>query len=86
MIAEPGWTEPFQRPEFTEVTIVVRGRLRIEGDEGSFDAGAGEVVFSAPGERIRYSNPFDEQSEYYAICVPAFSPDTVHREGEIEAK
>jgi ethanolamine utilization protein EutQ (cupin superfamily) len=86
MIAEPGWTEPFQRPEFTEITIVVRGRLRVDGDAGSFDANAGDVVLSLPGERVRYSNPFDQQSEYYAVCVPAFSPDSVHREGEIEAK
>ena len=86
MIAEPGWVEPFQHPEFMEITIVVRGRLKIEGDDGAFDAAAGEVVMSLPGERVRYSNPFDEQSEYYAVCVPAFSPDTVHREGEIEAK
>jgi len=83
MIAEPGWTEPFQKPEFTEATIVIRGRLRVDHDEGSFDVGAGEVVLSEPGERVRYSNPFDEDCEYWAVCVPAFSLGTVHREAPL---
>ena len=86
MIAEPGWTEPFQRPDFTEATIVIRGSLRVDSDAGSFEVAAGEVVLSEPGERVRYSNPFDEDCEYYAVCVPAFSLDTVHREGEIQAR
>jgi mannose-6-phosphate isomerase-like protein (cupin superfamily) len=86
MIAEPGWTEPFQRPEFAEATIVLRGRLLVEHDRGAIDVGPGEVVLCDPGERVRYSNPFDEDTEYWSVCVPAFSPDSVHREGEIEAK
>ena len=86
MIAEPGWTEPFQTPEFTEVTVVVRGKLRVDFDGGSVDIGPNEVVLCEPGDRVRYSNPFDEQNEYWSVCVPAFSPDTVHRDEEIQAR
>lgn len=80
MIAPPGWTEPFQRPEFDEITIVVQGSLRVEHGEGHDDVAAGEVIYVSRGERIRYSNPFDESAEYWAICLPAFDPKTVHRE------
>lgn len=86
MIAEPGWTEPFQTPEFTEVTIQVRGRLRVDFDGGSVDLGPNEVAVCEPGERVRYSNPFDEASEYWSVCVPAFHPDAVHREEEIRPR
>ncbi len=80
MIAPPGWDEPFQRPDFDEVTIVVRGTIRVEHDGGALDVGAGETVFAGAGERIRYSNPFDEEAEYWAVCAPAFSPEAAHRE------
>ncbi len=80
MIAPPGWEEPFQRPEFDEVTIVVRGTMRVEHDGGTTDVGAGETMLTGAGERIRYSNPFDEEAEYWAVCAPAFSPETAHRE------
>ncbi len=80
MIAPPGWSEPFQQPEFDEATIVLRGSLRVEHAEFITDVTAGEVVFVSAGERIRYSNPFEEEAEYWAVCSPAFSPDTVHRE------
>lgn len=80
MIAPPGWGEPYQRPAFAEVTIVIRGCMRVESDAGPMDVGAGETILVEPGERIRYSNPFETETEYWAVCVPAFSPDTVHRE------
>ena len=80
MIAPPGWDEPFQTPDFDEVTIVVRGTVRVEHDNGQLDVAAGETVLCRVGERIRYSNPFEAEAEYWAVCTPAFSPDTVHRE------
>ena len=84
MIAPPGWEEPAQTPAFDEVTIVLRGRMRVEYAEGEYvDAGEGETVLVTAGERIRYLNPSPtEESEYWAVCTPAFSPDTVHREAE----
>ena len=82
MVAPPGWDEPFQRPEFDEVTIVVRGVMRVEHDGGHVDVGAGETVLCEAGARLRYSNPSDtEECAYWAVCAPAFSPETVHREG-----
>lgn len=81
MIAPPGWDEPFQAPDFDEVTIVVRGTMRVtHGDGIETDVRAGETILCGAGERIRYSNPFDEEAEYWAVCAPAFSPDTVRRE------
>lgn len=80
MITPPGWDEPFQTPDFDEVTIVLRGTMRVEHSDGATDVGAGETVLVEAGERIRYSNPFDDEAEYWAICTPAFSPDAAHRE------
>ena len=81
MVAPPGWDEPYQTPEFDEVTIVLRGMMRVEHDGGTTDVGAGETVLVEAGERIRYSNASsDEECEYWAVCVPAFSPTTVNRE------
>lgn len=80
MIAPPGWTEPFQRPEFDEVTIVTEGRVQVEHGDIKDVVAAGEVILVSSGERIRYSNPFDESAEYWAVCVPAFDPEAVHRE------
>ncbi len=80
MIAPPGWSEPFQTPAFDEVTIVVRGTMRVEHDGMEIDIAANETVLVEAGDRIRYSNPFEEEAEYWAVCAPAFSPDTVHRE------
>ena len=82
MIAPPRWSEPPQTPEFDEVTIVLRGVMRVEHAGGVIDVGAGETVLVEAGERIRYSNPVDEETEYWAVCAPAFSPHTVHREEE----
>jgi len=80
MVAPPQWSEPPQRPEFDEITIVVRGRKRFEIDGDVVELQAGESLLIKAGARVRYSNPFDEECEYWSVCVPAFSPATVHRE------
>jgi mannose-6-phosphate isomerase-like protein (cupin superfamily) len=82
MVAPPGWGEPYQRPDFDEVTIVVRGTMRVEHDGGYTDVGAGQTVLCEAGERIRYSNPFAEEAEYWAVCAPAFSPEAARREAD----
>jgi mannose-6-phosphate isomerase-like protein (cupin superfamily) len=76
-----GWEEPRQRPAFTEYTIVLKGMLRVEHDGGSIDVGAGQAIIALPGEAVRYCTPLPEGAEYIAVCLPAFSPETVHREG-----
>jgi mannose-6-phosphate isomerase-like protein (cupin superfamily) len=80
MTSPPGWHEPGQRPEFEEITVVLRGMLRVEYDGGALDVRAGQAVVTAPGEWIRYSTPEPEGAEYVAVCLPAFSPATVHRD------
>lgn len=75
-----GWVEPGQTPEFREVTVVLKGMLRVEHKEGSLDVRAGQAVVCQPGEWVRYSSPEEEGAEYIAICLPAFSMDTVHRD------
>lgn len=80
MKAPPGWTEPFQTPAFTEITIMVAGTLRVELPDETVDLKAGEAIRIEPGVRVRYSNPFDGPNEYYAVCLPAFSPETVNRD------
>ncbi|HXJ41784.1 MAG TPA: cupin domain-containing protein, partial [Bryobacteraceae bacterium] len=75
-----GWREPGQTPEFDEYTVVLRGLLRVEYPGGSLDVNAGQAVFTPKGSWIRYSTPQDEGAEYVAICLPAFSPATVHRD------
>jgi mannose-6-phosphate isomerase-like protein (cupin superfamily) len=75
-----GWVEPGQTPEFDEYTVVLRGTLRVEYREGAIDVHAGQAVMAHRGEWIRYSTPDDEGAEYIAVCVPAFSMDTVHRD------
>ncbi|HET9789836.1 MAG TPA: cupin [Candidatus Angelobacter sp.] len=79
MRSPAGWLEPGQTPEFEEYTIVLRGRLRVTHKGGSFDVSAGQAVIAHPGEWIQYSTP-DESTEYIAVCTPAFSPATVHRD------
>jgi quercetin dioxygenase-like cupin family protein len=79
MKSPPGWIEPGQRPEFQEISIVISGRLHVEHEGGAFDVAAGQAVVCQPGEWVRYSTP--EGAEYVAVCLPAFSPDTVHRDG-----
>ncbi len=75
-----GWQEPGQTPEFDEFTVVLKGMLRVEHAGGAIDVRAGEAVITRGGEWIRYSTPEAEGAEYIAVCVPAFSPDTVHRD------
>lgn len=80
MVSPQGWMEPGQRPEFEEVTVVLKGLLRVEHEQGTLDVRAGQGVVTKPGEWVRYSSPEPDGAEYVAICVPAFSPDTVHRD------
>jgi quercetin dioxygenase-like cupin family protein len=80
MISPPGWSEPGQTPEFGEYTLVLRGTLHVESLGGDFDVAAGQAIIIEPGEWVRYSTPGAEGAEYIAVCLPAFSPDTVHRE------
>ncbi len=80
MVSPQGWAEPGQRPEFEEVTVVLRGMLRVEHEGGSLDVRAGQAVVARPGEWVRYSSPEPGGAEYIAVCLPAFSPDTVHRD------
>ncbi len=82
MVSPEGWREPGQRPEFEEVTLVLRGMMRVEYEGGTLDVPAGQAVVTAPGEWIRYSSPEAGGAEYIAVCLPAFSPDTVHRDPE----
>jgi mannose-6-phosphate isomerase-like protein (cupin superfamily) len=80
MVSPSGWQEPGQRPEFTELTVVLRGRLRVDHVGGALEVEAGQAVVTAPGEWVRYSTPGPDGAEYMAVCLPAFSPDTVHRD------
>jgi mannose-6-phosphate isomerase-like protein (cupin superfamily) len=80
MRSPAGWFEPGQTPEFDEFTVVVSGMLRVEHAGGSLDVRAGQAVIVSRGDWIRYSTPEAEGAEYYAVCVPGFSPDTVHRD------
>jgi len=75
-----GWEEPGQRPEFDEYTVVLAGMLRVEHEGGALDVAAGQAVLAKAGDWVRYSTPTDEGAEYIAVCLPAFSPDTVHRD------
>jgi len=75
-----GWLEPGQTPEFEELTIVLAGMLRVEHKGGSLDVRPGQAIVTAPGEWIRYSTPEEDGAQYIAVCLPAFSPDTVHRD------
>ena len=80
MVSPEGWAEPGQRPDFQEITLVLRGTLRVEHDGGSVDVSAGQAIVTRPGEWVRYASPATGGAEYVAICLPAFSPDTVHRD------
>jgi ethanolamine utilization protein EutQ len=75
-----GWQEPGQTPEFEEFTVVLRGMLRVEHDGGAIEVRAGQAIIAHKGEWIRYSTPDADGAEYIAVCVPAFSPETVHRD------
>ncbi len=75
-----GWEEPGQRPEFDEYTLVLRGMLRVKTEDRTFDVRAGQAVVTRRGEWVQYSTPEEEGAEYVAVCLPAFSPDAVHRD------
>lgn len=75
-----GWLEPGQTPAFDEYTVVLRGVLRVEHKDGAIDVAAGQAVITHRGEWVRYSTPGEEGAEYIAVCLPAFSPATVHRD------
>lgn len=77
-----GWLEPGQTPEFDEFTVVLRGVLRVEHGEGAMEVSAGQAVIAHAGEWVRYSTPGDAGAEYIAVCVPAFSMETVRRDSE----
>ena len=81
MVAPPGWSEPHQNPEFDEYTLISRGKKMFEVDGEEIIVAAGQSIFIKKGSRVRYSNPFDEECEYWSVCMPAFSMDLVHREG-----
>lgn len=82
MVSPGGWLEPGQRPDFEEVTIVLRGTLRVEHEGGTLDVRAGQAVVTSPGEWVRYGSPEPEGAEYIAVCTPAFSPAAVHRDAQ----
>jgi quercetin dioxygenase-like cupin family protein len=84
MQSPPGWKEPGQRPDFEEITIVLRGTVHVEHEGGAIDVRAGQAVITHPGEWVRYSSPDPEGAEYIAVCLPAFSMETVHRDDESE--
>ena len=82
MRSPEGWVEPGQRPEFDEYTLVLEGCLRVEGEDGEpLDVRAGQAVLAHGGEWVRYSTPEPGGASYVAVCLPAFSPDTVNRDG-----
>ena len=80
MKSPAGWVEPGQRPGFDEYTVVLRGLLRVEHEKGTLDVKAGQAVIAHAGEWVRYSSPEADGAEYVAVCLPAFAPDTVHRD------
>jgi mannose-6-phosphate isomerase-like protein (cupin superfamily) len=75
-----GWVEPGQTPDFEELTIVLKGMLRVRHRDGVLDVQAGQAVVSHAGEWVQYSTPEADGAEYIAVCLPAFSPETVHRD------
>lgn len=82
MVSPSGWAEPAQTPDFDEVTVVLRGSVHIEHDGGALEVRGGQAVLTRAGERVRYSTPEPEGAEYVSVCVPAFSPESAHRDPE----
>jgi len=80
MVSPSGWVEPGQRPEFTEMTLVLKGSLHVEYEGGEYDVSAGQAIITEPGEWVRYSTPEIGGAEYVAVCLPAFSLNNVHRD------
>ena len=82
MASPAGWKEPAQTPEFDEYTVVLKGKLKVETGEKIFEVSAGQAIIISKGEWVRYSSPNEGGAEYISVCIPAFSPETVHRESE----
>lgn len=82
MVSPAGWEEPGQKPEFNEYTVVLKGILRVKTKAQKLDVQAGEAIIVQANEWVKYSTPNDSGAEYIAVCLPAFSPDSVHREDE----
>ena len=80
MRSPEGWEEPGQAPDFDEYTVVLRGTLRVQHQDGQMDVASGQAIITHRGEWVRYSSPLAGGAEYIAVCLPAFSPDTVHRD------
>lgn len=80
MVSPQGWVEPGQAPEFNEYTYVLKGKLKVETREKTYFVEAGETILAGKGEWVRYSSPEEGGAEYIAVCVPAFSPEIVHRD------
>ena len=86
MVSPGGWIEPPQQPDFHEITLVLRGSLQVESADGVVEVRAGQAIITQAGERVRYSTPHQGGAEYISICLPAFSPRTVHRLSEATTK
>lgn len=82
MISPKGWIEPGQKPEFKEYTVVLKGTLKIKFSDKEIEVKAGEAIIVEKNEWVQYSTPYEGGAEYMAVCLPAFSPDTVHRDAE----
>lgn len=80
MVSPEGWEEPGQTPEFDEYTVVLKGTLRVNSQSGELDIKAGEAIMAEKGKWVQYSSPYEGGAEYIAVCLPAFSPDIVHRD------
>ncbi len=81
MISPSGWSEPGQTPDFDEFTVVLKGCLRVETSTETIDVAAGQAITIPKGEWVRYSTPHPDGAEYIAVCLPAFAPELVHRDG-----
>ena len=82
MVSPTGWSEPGQKPDFDEFTVVLRGQLQVETQDGVHLVDAGQAIIVSHGEWVRYSTPGVDGAEYVAVCLPAFSPQTVHRDSQ----
>jgi len=80
MVSPEGWQEPGQKPGFEEITVVLKGAVKVESKDGHIDVHAGQAIIAHPGEWVRYSTPYPGGAEYVAVCLPAFSLETVHRD------
>ena len=80
MVSPIGWVEPGQKPDFEEITVVLRGCLKVEHKDGVIEVKAGQAIVAHPGEWVRYSSPHEGGAEYIAVCLPAFSPGIVNRD------